>query len=65
MKKDVRHIGLRTDAELHGKLLYAAEYEGRSMNELVLAMIRAYVREFERMHGPIELPKGARREDGK
>lgn len=65
MKREIRHIGLRVEAELHDKLVYAAQYEGRSMNELVLAIIRAYVREFERLHGPIELPKGTCQENGK
>ncbi len=60
-----KNIGIRVPAEVHWKLRSISEYEGRSMNGLVMAVIRAYVREFERLHGPIELPKGTCQENGK
>lgn len=31
MKRD-KHLGIRMDSQLHKKLVYIAEYEGRSLN---------------------------------
>ena len=39
MEKD-KHLGLRIDAETHGKLKSLAEFDGRSINGEVLYLIR-------------------------
>ena len=39
--------------EHHGKLVYIAEYEGRSMSGQILYLIQKCIREFEKEHGPI------------
>ena len=41
------------DSQLHKKLVYIAEYEGRSLNWQVIHLIQECVREFEQEHGPI------------
>ena len=41
------------DSQLHKKLVYIAEYEGRSLNWQVIHLIQECVRAFEREHGPI------------
>jgi len=53
VEKD-KHLGLRIDAETHGKLHYIAAYEGRSGNKQVLYLIQKCIREFEKEHGPID-----------
>ena len=52
MKRD-KHLGIRLDSELHKKLVYIEEYEGRSLNWQVIHLIQECVREFEGKHGPI------------
>ena len=49
------HLSIRMDGELHDKLQYIAEYEGRSMSRQVLYLITTCIREFEKEHGPISL----------
>ena len=51
--KRTKHLGVRMDAELHGKMVFIAEYEGRSLSGQVLYLLTKCVREFEREHGPI------------
>lgn len=53
MTKAEKHLGIRLDGELHAKFRYVAQYEGRSMSRLILSLMTACVREFEREHGPI------------
>ena len=50
-----KHLGIRINAELHGKLAYVAAYEGRSINRQVLYLVQKCVREFEKEHGAIDL----------
>ena len=50
-----KHLSIRMDMELHDKLQYIAEYEGRSMSRQVLYLITTCIREFEKEHGPISL----------
>lgn len=52
--KDRKHLGIRTDEELHGKIQYIAAYEGRSLNGQMTVLIQRCIREFERAHGTIE-----------
>lgn len=52
MKRD-KHLGITISSELHGKLVYISEYEGRSMSGQILWLIQRCVREFEKEHGTI------------
>ena len=55
MEKDnVKHLGLRIDAETHNKFKYVAEFEGRSMNGEVLYLIRQAIIEHEKKYGRIK-----------
>ncbi len=56
MEKE-KHLGIRVDNELHFKLHYISKYEGRSANGQILYLIQTCIREFEKKHGKIELPK--------
>lgn len=53
MKKN-KHLGIRIDDELHFKLHYISNYEGRSANGQILYLIRKNIHEFETEHGKIE-----------
>lgn len=50
-----KHIGVRiNDEELHYKLHYIANYEGRSANGQILYIIRQCIKDFEKTHGEIK-----------
>lgn len=51
-----KHIGIRVENEIHYKLKYISEYEGRSMNGQVLYLINQCIRNFEKENGEIEYP---------
>lgn len=51
--EEVKHIGLRVSPEIHRKLKYIAEYEGRSINGQAYYLILSCIREFEKINGPI------------
>lgn len=55
--KDKSHLSIRMNSELHDKFQYVASYEGRSMSKQILYLLSKCVRDFEREHGPIELPE--------
>ena len=56
-KKDKdKHLGLRIYSELHYKLHYISQYEGRSANGQVIFLIRKAIEDFEKQHGKIEMP---------
>ncbi len=57
MKKGEKHLSLRIDEELLRRFDYVARYDDRSMNRLLLRMIRQCVEDFEKEHGPIVLPE--------
>ena len=52
MEKD-KHLGLRIDAETHGKLKSLAEFDGRSINGEVLYLIRQAIAQHEKEHGTL------------
>lgn len=54
--KKNKHLGIEVDPELHYKLHYLADYEGRSANGEILYLIRKAIREFEKAEGVIEYP---------
>ena len=55
--KDKSHLSIRMNSELHDKFQYVASYEGRSMSKQILYLLNKCVHDFEREHGPIELPE--------
>lgn len=57
MKKMTKVTTIRMDSELMYKLQYIAEYDGRTMNGMVNAIVRRYIASFENQHGPIEVPE--------
>lgn len=50
----VKSVSIRIEEEMLRKLAYVADYEGRSVNSHVLALVRDSIRAFEREHGPAE-----------
>lgn len=50
-----KHLGLRIDRELHYKLHYISQYEGRSANGQIMYLIRRCIAEFEKQHGEIAM----------
>jgi len=48
-----KHLGIEVTPELHHKLHYIANYEGRSGNGQILYLIRQCIRDFEAIHGRI------------
>ncbi len=53
MNREIKHLGLRISPQVHRKLHYIAEYEGRTLNGQVYYLIQKCVREFEQEHGVI------------
>ena len=56
-KEKDKHLGLRIDRELHYKLHYISQYDGRSANGEVIYLIRQRIEQFETEHGKIDLPE--------
>lgn len=52
--KKIKYVGLRVVPEVHKKLQYIAQYEGRTINGQVLYLIQRCIREFEKENGPIQ-----------
>ena len=52
-KQEIKNIGLRVNPEVHKKLRYIAQYEGRTINGQAYYLILSCIREFEKKHGPI------------
>lgn len=50
-----KHLGLRVELELHRKLAYISEYEGRSMNRQIIYLVNRCIRKFEKENGKIEI----------
>lgn len=51
--KEIKNIGLRVSPEVHKKLQYIANYEGRTINGQAYYLILTCIREFEKENGPI------------
>ncbi len=51
-----KHLGLRISNEIHYKLHYVAEYEGRSGNGQIIYVLNQYIKKFEQEHGKIDVP---------
>ena len=54
MKPNEKHFSLRIDSELLRKFDAVAKYDDRSMNWLLLRLIRQCVEEFEKENGKIK-----------
>ncbi|MCL2697758.1 MAG: hypothetical protein FWE74_06730 [Oscillospiraceae bacterium] len=54
MKKNIKHISFRATPELLRKFNYAAAYDDRSMNWLMMKLVTNYIEKFEAKHGRIE-----------
>mgnify|MGYP001625383594 CR=1 FL=1 len=54
MKKSYPRYTLRIAENLHEKLKYTANYNGRSKNKEIEIAIKRYLQDFERLHGEIE-----------
>ena len=54
MKRD-KHLGTTINSEMHRKLVYISDYEGRSMSGQILYLIQQCIRTFEQEHGAIAL----------
>ena len=59
MKKNEKHLSLRIDGELLRRFDYVARYDDRSMNCLLLRLVRGCVDDFEKAHGRIVLTEEA------
>ena len=55
MEKKIKNVGLRVTPEIHKKLHYITEYEGRTLNGQVYYLIQQCIRDFEKEHGSIPL----------
>lgn len=55
MKKNEKHLSLRIDENLLRRFDYVARYDDRSMNWLLLRLIRECIENFEKTHGEIDL----------
>lgn len=53
MKKEEKHLSLRIEEPLLRKFEYVAKADDRSMNWLLLRLVRKCVSEFEAEHGEI------------
>lgn len=53
--KDCLHFSMRIDEILLRKFEYIAKYEGRSINAMLLFVVRKCVAEFEKSYGSISL----------
>lgn len=53
-KKDIKHLSLRISPELLRKFDYVSKYDDRSMNWMLLSLIKKNVADFEEQHGKIE-----------
>ena len=53
MKKNEKHFSLRIEEPLRKKFEYVAKYDDRSMNWLLLSLVRKCIAQFEQEHGEI------------
>ena len=51
----MKYYSMRIDEEMLEKLRYIAKHEYRSVNKMVMIIIREYVSEFEKRYGRIKI----------
>ena len=54
--KNKTFLSIRMLRDTHDKIKYVSAYEGRSMSKQILYLVNQCIRDFEKQHGPIELP---------
>lgn len=52
--KENKHLGLEIEKEMHRKLKFISEYNGRSINGQIIYSIRQLINAFEDEHGEIK-----------
>ncbi len=62
MKKGEKHLSLRIDEGLLRRFDYVAKYDDRSMNWLLLRLVKDCIDEFEQQHGKIDLNDSEKKE---
>ncbi len=55
MRKNYSRYTLRISNNLHEKISYTADYNGRSKNKEIETAVKRYILDFERLHGEIEV----------
>ena len=53
MKKDIKYFSLRIDSEILRQFKYVAKDDERSLNGMILSLVRRSIAEFEEEHGKI------------
>lgn len=53
MENNQKHLSLRIDENLLYQFDYVSKYDDRSMNWLLLSLVRKCIAEFEEKHGKI------------
>lgn len=56
-KNNIKHFGLRVDAETLAKFRHVCDYVGRSANSQIIQLMLKFTADFEEKHGKIQLPK--------
>ena len=54
MKKNYPRYTLRISNNLHEKITFTANYNGRSKNKEIEVAVKRYILDFGRLHGEIE-----------
>ena len=55
MKKNTKHLSFRVDEDLLRQFEYVARYDDRSMNWMLLSLVRKCISDFEEKNGKIEI----------
>ena len=53
----IKHVSLRADEDLLRRFSYVAKYHDRSMNGMILYLMRKCIAQFEEKNGKIEFPE--------
>ncbi|MBD5113576.1 MAG: Arc family DNA-binding protein [Ruminococcaceae bacterium] len=51
----IKSVSIRIEEEMLKKFGYVADYEGRSVNSHILALIRREIKKFEKENGTIDI----------
>lgn len=54
-KDNIKHLGLRVDAEMLAKFRYVCGYTGRSANSQIIQLMLRFIANYEKEHGKIDL----------
>lgn len=53
--KNYTHLSIRMNPDIHKKIIYIAEYNGRSMSRQISYLIQKCIHEFDKENGEISL----------